>query len=263
MGELGRMIPFAVVSLPGLLLPRSSAPPGLRVEYFAFGSNMATSVFQGRRGIRPLGDKRPAVAHGKKLAFTVPGIPIFEPAFASIEPAAPDSECHGVLYSLSPSDFGKLCFSEGAPLVYRVLEIPVVQYNGVRLSAFAFQSSTACLGEMKPSMRYLQLIQDAAREAGLAQSWLDELDRISAAPGSRQPQILRDYERRRGATFVRLTQRANGERVLVSNRSLRPESGKSMPVDAQHLTWDMGSLAGGTPRRSFPGMCIMKRTRID
>lgn len=50
--------------------------------YLAYGSNLNSSVFKGRRGIRPL-DARPVLAPGLQLAFDLPGVPYVEPRFAN------------------------------------------------------------------------------------------------------------------------------------------------------------------------------------
>ena len=80
-------------------------PDGLSVRYFAFGSNLASSVLEGRRGLRPLAPAAPGRVRGHELAFVLPGVPFVEPAFASLERSADDdAECHGAVYELSLVD---------------------------------------------------------------------------------------------------------------------------------------------------------------
>lgn len=50
--------------------------------YLAYGSNLNSNVFRGRRGIRPL-DAKPVLAPGLQLVFDLPGVPYLEPRFAN------------------------------------------------------------------------------------------------------------------------------------------------------------------------------------
>jgi hypothetical protein len=212
--------------------PPSTAPGGLVVEYFAIGSNLQRAVLTGRRGITPLVPARPAVAPDHALTFDVPGFSILEPAFAAIEPRQ-YSECHGVLYTLSPSDWLRLLASEGVPFAYRPLPLTVECYDGRRVQAMSLAVGLSVSGpralprfpggsaaarkrdqgrqepqeKPRPSQRYLALLRDGAREAGLADTWIAYLDGLQPAPGSAdapnsRPQPKRNYERRQGATFV-------------------------------------------------------------
>ena len=63
------------------------APPGSHI-YFAFGSNVNTKTFSAVRGIQPSA-ACPAVLPGYRLVFNVPGLPYFEPAFASVKRLIP------------------------------------------------------------------------------------------------------------------------------------------------------------------------------
>ncbi len=76
-------------------------------SYFAYGSNLHKSVFEGRRRIKPA-ESVPAVLPGWKLTFAQPGLPYSEPCFAAVEPAAEVAsssssngsslpDCHGAL----------------------------------------------------------------------------------------------------------------------------------------------------------------------
>ena len=123
----------------GLVVPPASRRDGLGVSYFAFGSNMASSVLEGRRGLRPLAPRQRALARGFKLAFTLPGFAPLEPAFASLEEAAGE-ECHGVLYTLSPLDWLRLCASEGVPFGYRVVTVQLQLYDGRKQEAYSLQA---------------------------------------------------------------------------------------------------------------------------
>jgi len=201
--------------------PPSTTPGGFVVEYFAIGSNMATSVLTGRRGITPVAPSRAAVARDHALTFDVPGFSMLEPAFAAIEPRE-YSECHGVLYTLTPLDFIKLLASEGVPFAYRALPVTVECYDGRRVEAMSLAAGPSVttlsrrsgdsrsgrkVEDPRPSQRYLALLREGAKEAGLAESWTRYLDGLQPAPGSTgapnlRLQPRRNYEQRPGATFI-------------------------------------------------------------
>src|SRR4051812_27224598 len=93
------------------------------VFYFAYGSNMSSSVFvHGFRKITPKSAEH-AVLRGYRLAFSQPGFPIFEPAYANVE--KDDSAiCEGVLYKITHEDMDWLDISEGGR-AYNIIHIPV------------------------------------------------------------------------------------------------------------------------------------------
>jgi hypothetical protein len=70
-----------------------------RWYYFAYGSNLNSDVFEGRRGVTPL-DVRVGVLEGYRLAFNMPGVPLLEPSFASVEPSEGDEA--GAAHNHSP-----------------------------------------------------------------------------------------------------------------------------------------------------------------
>ena len=166
----------------------------LTVQHFAYGSNMAATVLEGRRGVRPL-SKQPAVVHGRRLAFSAIGLPPWEPAFASLDPSADPADCcHGVLYTLSLTDWARLCLSEGLPLGgYRVVTVTAVAYppggaapasrrggaGGLEALSLAFEQPQTALGlprrELTPSCRYMALLRQGAAQAGLEEAWQRKL----------------------------------------------------------------------------------------
>ena len=175
-----------------LLLATTAAarPDGLSVRYFAFGSNMASSVMVGRRGMRPLEPPSAGLVRGHKLGFTLPGVPLVEPAFASLERSSDaNAACHGVLYTLSLGDWARLCASEGVPSgAYRVVTVPVERYddgavvNAYSLTAGLFRSPVS----LPPSERYLKLLQQGALEVGLRDDYQRMLGGIRTSPFSRR-----------------------------------------------------------------------------
>ncbi len=97
-------------------------------NYFAFGSNMASSTMTALRNVSPVASTA-AVVPNHRLAFNVPGTPLIEPSWASIEPSDNDV-CHGVLYKLTEEDFRIVCETEGVPFGYTLHRCRVIPYRG-------------------------------------------------------------------------------------------------------------------------------------
>mmetsp|Transcript_17440 Transcript_17440/g.37687 ORF Transcript_17440/g.37687 Transcript_17440/m.37687 type:complete len:258 (+) Transcript_17440:193-966(+) len=104
-------------------------------NYFAFGSNMASSTMINLRNITPLASSA-AILPSHALRFNIPGMPGVEPSSAAVEPVdvkeqiAEDEVVHGVLYKLSESDFATICQTEGVPLAYSLHRCRVVPFVG-------------------------------------------------------------------------------------------------------------------------------------
>ena len=178
---------------------------GLLVNYFAFGSNMASKVLEGRRGITPI-PRRSGIAPGYQLGFTAAGFSPAEPAFASLDAAtASDAACHGVVCALTPSDWLRLCATEGVPFGYKIIDVPVSLYDGTYLRAYSLQTTVRTPGR-RPSTRYVDLLIEGARENNLRDEWQEHLAGVATADGAparRRPRArTRDYMNRPGATFV-------------------------------------------------------------
>jgi len=188
---------------PALLsaaVPRSGG--GVTVRYFAYGSNLAASVREGRRKLSPI-SAEPGFVKDHRLSFSVPGFSPAEPAFASIA-RAPGQECHGGVYELGLSDWAKLCASEGVPFGYRVVEVQVTKYSGEYVQAWTLEGGLpAFVGDLPPSERYLELLRDGARELGLTGAWQERLAQVRTAPwgSGRRPPRAFAFERP-GAKFV-------------------------------------------------------------
>lgn len=202
---------LALAVVANALRPASAVPPsgsGLTVKYFAFGSNLAASVREGRRGLRPVSSS-PGLVRRARLAFNMGTGFGPEPAFASLMPASEADECHGAVYELTLADWVKLCASEGVPAAYRVIQVDVEDY-GRESAEPAYTLTSGLLSspvDMPPSERYMGLLRDGAREMGLTQAWQDKLASIRTAPSAAGTQAPSEptpssFESRPGATFV-------------------------------------------------------------
>lgn len=140
---------------------RHGSPLAETVLYFAFGANMSREVLAGRRGLRPL-DARPAILPGHRLVFDLPGIPMVEPAFASIVPDE-TGQVHGVAWTLTTEDMRRLDSFESGRYARRP---HTVEVRGRSTEAQAYVNRRPGRA-LRPSRRYLLLLARGAEEHGL------------------------------------------------------------------------------------------------
>lgn len=119
------------------------------VLYLAYGSNLASATFRGRRGIRPL-RAIPVHVPALELVFDLPGVPYIEPAFANVrrvggekggkgENAEGSEEREGggeeldgekknglvgVVYEVSLADYRTIIATEGGGATYEDVVVP-------------------------------------------------------------------------------------------------------------------------------------------
>ena len=153
----------------------------LMVLYFAYGSNMSKEVLEGRRKIYPTHNIN-AVAAGYTLSFNVPGLPFYEPSFASILPKK-NGKVHGVVYTITEKEFQRVIRTEGGHgvkyLGYTVIDIPVMTYTGEKLIAKTLYYNCSIFPntiDYLPSKRYLNLIINGARQHKLNNSYINSLE---------------------------------------------------------------------------------------
>ncbi|KAL5480545.1 hypothetical protein ACEPAI_1815 [Sanghuangporus weigelae] len=122
--------------------------------YLAYGSNLNSSVFKERRGIKPL-EERHVLVEGLELTFDLPGLPYVEPRFANCrfatgssdnalvsgndDKAAEFVQCRsdidlngpwtgegaliGVAYLVTPKDFACVVKTEGGGSGYKMVSV--------------------------------------------------------------------------------------------------------------------------------------------
>ena len=154
---------------------------GTPERYFAFGANLHPATLR-RRGVS-VERAETARLPRHRLAFDVPGVPLFEPSFASVHPA--DDEVWGALYELTPRAMARLCAFEG--LSYRVVDVTLEVGDARAVEAKTFVARRR--GRQRPpSARYLSLIVGGARHHGLPAAWIARLE----AQPTRQLPVLHD-----------------------------------------------------------------------
>lgn len=174
-------------------------------NYFAYGSNMALSTMTNLRKLHPLASTAAVLPH-HRLRFDIPGIPLVEPSFASVQPAERIGKndidvVHGVLYKLTEEDFVKVCQTEGVPFSYRLHRCRPIPYSGdgkiagctaleahrdsnekPSISALTLTAapSAASAKDIAPSQAYLNVLLRGAKEFSLDSSYVKKLERIKA-----------------------------------------------------------------------------------
>ena len=165
--------------------------PTETVLYFAYGSNMQTATFAGRRGIVSR-SARAARVDGWRLVFDKPPlIPVGE-GFASIVPD-PDAMVVGVLYEITPADMEHVDLTEGVLIGnYRRVEVRVTPLDapGLTLAAYSLTSDHRDAA-LRPSDRYMGLLVAGAEEHGLPAEWIAHLRAVPTRPESPEAARLR------------------------------------------------------------------------
>jgi hypothetical protein len=160
--------------------PASYAARVDRVWYFAYGSNMQTATFRGRRGIEFV-HAVPGRAAGWRLAVDKPPLLPMGESFATIVPDA-EAEVLGVLYEVSRSALGAIDLSEGVLIgnyKRRVISVVPLADGGTTLEAFTLVSERRD-PSLSPSTRYMALLIDGALEHGLPAEYVEFLRAIPA-----------------------------------------------------------------------------------
>lgn len=119
--------------------PNSKQNSKNEVWYFAYGSNIKTSVMR-KRKLKIL-DHKAVVVLDYYLTFDIGALPYVEPSFASIERFPPEEEgnlelcigslkdvkeippVHGVAWLLSQNDYARLVLSEGGGVAYEEIKV--------------------------------------------------------------------------------------------------------------------------------------------
>jgi hypothetical protein len=150
--------------------------------YFAYGSNMQAATLRGRRGIEPV-DVRIGRLAGYRLCFDIPiGGGSRGVANLAVEAAA---EVWGVAYLLTTDQHDRLDRTEGVPMgLYRRIPVVIDTTEG-SLAVETYISERRDPSRM-PSLRYLSLIREGAREHSLPEQWQSVLEAWKVAWDERE-----------------------------------------------------------------------------
>lgn len=142
--------------------------------YFAYGSNMQRATFESRRGMKPR-EARGGRLAGYRLVFDLP----VGPGERGVANLAPDDTAHtyGVLYRITPGELEVLDRTEGVDRgYYRRDEVGVERLDAEEtVIAWTYVSGHGTVGR-KPSLRYMGLLLEGAREHGLPAEYVRVLE---------------------------------------------------------------------------------------
>jgi gamma-glutamylcyclotransferase len=138
--------------------------------YFAYGSNMARGAMPEARLVSP------ARLAGYRLALTRRSIR-WQAGVLDVV-AAPGESVWGALFELDDDDLARLDAKEGAGFAYRRIEVDLE--DGRR--AIAYEVIDKEPVEVPPAPEYSALVLAGARECGLPDDWVSELERWLAVP---------------------------------------------------------------------------------
>ncbi|KAI4288946.1 MAG: hypothetical protein L6R35_001784 [Caloplaca aegaea] len=151
--------------------------------YFAYGSNMQSSVMQGR-GLTILAAEMVKIP-SHQLSFDVFGMPYSEPAMASICLAgsqrrppeqASNPPVHGMAFLLSQADYVRLLVSEGAGTAYEDVELDATSSDTtLRVHTLVARYPFRADNPPRPSARYMSLLIEGAAEHSLPMEYQEYL----------------------------------------------------------------------------------------
>lgn len=162
------------------------------VWYFAYGSNMQSATFRGRRGIEP----RRAVAvraPGWRLVLDKPPLVSIGHSFANVVEDQ-QASVYGVAWEISVDDLTHLDFSEGVQLGNYVrveIDVEALEPGGEVRRAFTLTSDKRG-ADLRPSTRYMGLLIEGALEHALPDDWVTMLRAIPAVEESDEAKAIRD-----------------------------------------------------------------------
>jgi len=165
-----------------------------RVEhawYFAYGSNMQTATFCGRRGI----DFTRAItvrAPGWRLVLDKPPLLPIGEAFANIIPDA-QAEVLGVAYQVPIAALHTIDLTEGVLIgnyERRAVAVEALNGDAEPVEAFTLLSHRRD-ARLRPSTRYMALLVEGAIEHGLPTPYVEYLRGVEACAESRTAAALR------------------------------------------------------------------------
>jgi hypothetical protein len=180
-----------------------------KVFHVAYGSNMSTSKLLSRtpNGCKPIIplSASPCTVLGFSLRYRLGAFPPSEPCMADAA-AEPGKTLHGVLYEFSREVYDTLCISEHAAtrspsyveVVVDAYPYPVsiggdssttppppVQATILVIARPVQEVPSSVSAHVRPSIRYLNLIRNGAREAGLDDDYQAKLEaQLPARPAA-------------------------------------------------------------------------------
>ena len=171
-----RLIPAGIPSGTEAMREISDMKPSDKgmFHYFGFGSNMNITSLRAK-GVEPL-SSRPAVLLGWRLRFNVQHFFRHEGGVGNIEAAQADDRVLGVLHQCPVEALAPLDATEARGQGYDRITVQV-EADGKQVPAFTYVGMPAFIDDRcLPSRRYLNILLEGARQAGLDHDYLRALE---------------------------------------------------------------------------------------
>lgn len=160
------------------------------VWYFAYGSNMQTATFRGRRGIEFV-RAHPARVRGWQVVFDKPPLLPIGESFANLLPQ-PGAEALGVVYEIGSEDLEHVKLTEGVAIGnYEPVDVEAERIEEGDVVAAVSLSSPRRAPHLRPSTRYMDLVIAGAIEHRLPEDYVALLRGIVAGDPSLLARAMR------------------------------------------------------------------------
>lgn len=230
---------------------------------FGYGSNIGLRNLREKKGLHPERCVAGTVA-GWELYFKAAFSPHVEPAWAGIRTHNADEEgageLHGTAFLIPEEEAEGLDRQEAG---YNVLPSKFVSYDGEVIEGvglYVGKSDHEGGEEGVPSLRYLRLMQNGAREAGLAKEWIERLD--SAPYYVTPPEVRRKTE----VWMAEFDEDPARKDAMWTAEELARYDGSDPAAYPVHISV-MGYIVRADPEKwhfaSWKGHCITRRNLLQ
>mmetsp|Transcript_27308 Transcript_27308/g.33761 ORF Transcript_27308/g.33761 Transcript_27308/m.33761 type:complete len:299 (+) Transcript_27308:96-992(+) len=144
---------------------------------FGYGSNIGLRTLKEKKNLNPTRFLVGTIT-GWELYF-MPGIMHVEPGWAAIRHANAETELHGSAFLIPNDEADGLDRQEGG---YDILPCKFTSYDGeciCDVGLYVPKKGKSTSEEGIPSLRYLRLLQNGAKEGGLSDHWISHLHSFS------------------------------------------------------------------------------------
>jgi gamma-glutamylcyclotransferase (GGCT)/AIG2-like uncharacterized protein YtfP len=143
-------------------------------HYFGYGSNMNLTSLRAK-GVEPLASAR-AVLRGWRLRFNVQHFFRHEGGVGNIEPSSDGGVVHGLVHECPDEALAALDAMEALGHGYDRICVQI-EADGEQLSAYTYVGMPEFIDDKcLPSRRYLNIVLDGARQAGLDPEYIQNLE---------------------------------------------------------------------------------------
>ncbi|MHA7131195.1 gamma-glutamylcyclotransferase family protein [Algoriphagus namhaensis] len=145
-------------------------------HYFGYGSNINLISLRAK-GVQPLHSEK-AILHGWKLKFNVEHWFPHEGGMGNVEPGSPSDVVEGMVHLCKEEHLPAMDAVEAYGKGYDRVEVTVKTQQGYLQALTYVGMPEAINNSWLPTHRYLSIIVQGAKEAGLGEKYIQNLQRI-------------------------------------------------------------------------------------